>query len=258
VVRAKAVIVAAGTLYTPSILRASGLKHPWIGKNLSIHPATKVMAAFDDVVDQSRGIPQGYAIEDLAGEGIMLEGGSAPFDVTAIGVPYVGHRFMEVMANFPRMATFGMMVQDVSRGSIHVGPGGKPILKYDLGSYDLARLQKGVVKLSEIFRAAGAKKIYPFVVGSYEVHTQGEIDALARRKLRPGDIEVMGFHPLGTARVGTDTKRSVLSPDHETREVGGLYVMDGAAVPSSLGVNPQMTIMAMSLRACEQLSAKLK
>jgi choline dehydrogenase-like flavoprotein len=257
VVRAKAVIVAAGTIYTPGILRASGLRHRWIGKNLSIHPATKVMASYDEVVDQSTGIPQGYAIEDLADEGIMLEGGSAPFDVTAIGVPYVGRRFMDVMANFSHMATFGMMVQDVSRGSILSGPGRKPIIKYDLGDYDLARMQKGVVKLSELFRASGAKNIYPFVVGSYEVRTQGEIDALARRTLKPGDIEVMGFHPLGTARIGTDEERSVLTPEGESREVGGLYVMDGAAIPSSLGVNPQMTIMAMSLRACERLSAKL-
>ena len=49
----------------------------------------------------------------------------------------------------------------------------------------------------------------------------------------------------------------MLGPDHETHEVESLYVMDGSAVPSSLGVNPQMTIMAMALRAAEQLAAKL-
>lgn len=256
-VRARAVIVAAGTLYTPGILRASGLRHPWIGKNLSIHPATKVMAMFDEVVDQSRGIPQGYAIEDLSQEGIMLEGGSTPFDVTAIGVPWVGRKLMDVMANFPRLATFGVMVQDVSRGAVRTGPAGKPLITYDLGRYDLQRMQKAVVTLCELFKAAGARTLYPFVVGDHEVRTQSEIDALARRTLEPGDIEVTAFHPLGTARIGTDPTRSVLTPDGETREVKDLYVMDGASIPSSLGVNPQMTIMALSLRACERLSEKL-
>ena len=50
------------------------MKHPWLGKNLSIHPATKVMAVFDEDIDMSRGIPQGYAIDSFAEEGIIFEG----------------------------------------------------------------------------------------------------------------------------------------------------------------------------------------
>ena len=40
----------------------------------------------------------------------------------------------------------------------------------------------------------------------------------------------------------------VLGPDHETHEVQSLYVCDGSAIPSSLGVNPQITIMALAKR----------
>jgi choline dehydrogenase-like flavoprotein len=48
-----------------------------------------------------------------------------------------------------------------------------------------------------------------------------------------------------------------VGPDHEAHDVRGLYVCDGSAVPSSLGVNPQLTIMAMSLRAAEIIDARL-
>ncbi|MGZ3420046.1 MAG: FAD-dependent oxidoreductase [Polyangiales bacterium] len=255
-VRAGATVVSGGALMTPLLLRRSGLKHPWIGQNLSIHPATKVLALFDEVVDQSRGIPQAYGIEDFDDEGIMLEGGSTPFDVTSVGVPFVGRRFMEVMAQFPHLATFGMMVQDVGRGSVRE-LGGRLVIRYDMHPHDLERMQKGVVRLCELFRAAGARKVLPFVAGAQEISSEEGLQRLSQRRARPGDFEVTAFHPLGTARVGTDPRRSVCGPDHQTHEVAGLYVMDGSAIPSSLGVNPQLTIMAMSLRASEMLSQRL-
>ena len=57
----------------------------------------------------------------------------------------------------------------------------------------------------------------------------------------------MAFHPLGTARAGADPARSVVDPHLEVHGVHGLHVADGSVVPSSLGVNPQITIMALAL-----------
>lgn len=256
-ISAEATIVAGGALLSPLILKRSGLDHPMIGKNLSIHPATKVLALFDEVVDQSRGIPQGYTIEDLDRDGIMLEGGSTPFDVTSMGIPFVGGRYMDIMARFPNLATFGLMVQDYGRGSVHEGPGGRLLIRYDLDPRDLARLQRGVVKLCEIYRAAGAERVFPFIAGHHEVRTRADLEKLETAKLKPGDLEITAFHPLGTCRVGTNPRTSVLGPDQQSHQVDRLYVMDGSAIPSSLGVNPQLTIMAMSLRASERLSATL-
>jgi len=258
-IKAAAVVISAGTMHTPNLLRRNGIgkDNPVLGKNLSIHPATKVLAMFDEVVDQSRGIPQGYTIEDWRDEGIMFEGGSTPFDVTAIGVPYVGKRLMEVMANFVHVATFGIMIKDTARGEVRQGPFNKPLVTYNMNRFDTERMQKAIVKLCEVFLAAGAKKVFPFVAGCHEVTSQKELDDLAKKPLRASDIEVTAFHPLGTCRVGTDPRKSMLGPDHETHEVAGLYVMDGSAIPSSLGVNPQMTIMAMAVRASETLAARL-
>ena len=62
------------------------------------------------------------------------------------------------------------------------------------------------------------------------------------------DLELMAFHPLGTARAGGDPRRAVLDADLAVRGVAGVHVADGSAVPSSLGVNPQITIMALATR----------
>ena len=258
-VKAEAVVVACGTLMTPLLLKRSGACQAsgMLGKNLSIHPASKVLALFDERVDQWKGIPQGYAIEQFAEEGLMFEGGSLPFDIAAVSVPWTGPRFMELIEQYRQMATFGFMIQDESRGEVRQGIGRSPLVIYNLNAKDTARMQRGVEILCEVFQAAGAKRVLPLVAGSDEVSSKEDLARFRARALRPGDIEVTAFHPLGTCRVGMSPETSCLGPDHEAHDVEGLYVCDGSAVPTSLGVNPQVTIMAMALRAAEIIDARL-
>lgn len=257
-VKAQAVVVAAGTLMTPLLLKRSRvMRSPQLGKNLSVHPATKAFALFDQPVEQWRGIPQSYTIDHFADEGIMFEGASVPFNIAALGVPWTGRRYMDLMERYPYLASFGFMVQDESRGEVRPGPGGSPFIRYDLGERDLALMQRGIAILCEVYQAAGARRVLPLVAGHDEVNTADDVAKLRAAKLRAGDFEVTAFHPLGTCRIGGDAATSCLGPDHQARDVAGLYVCDGSAVPSSLGVNPQMTIMAMALRAAEIIDGRL-
>jgi choline dehydrogenase-like flavoprotein len=86
----------------------------------------------------------------------------------------------------------------------------------------------------------------------------GDIDRFLFARIRPRDLDLSAYHPLGTTRLGIDPRRSVVGPSHEVHDVPDLYVCDGGAVPSSLGVNPQITIMAMATRAGELLAEKLE
>ena len=49
----------------------------------------------------------------------------------------------------------------------------------------------------------------------------------------------------------------MVGPDHQVHDTPGLYIIDGAAVPSALGVNPQVTIMALATRAAEKIASAL-
>ncbi|HEX2086890.1 MAG TPA: FAD-dependent oxidoreductase, partial [Solirubrobacteraceae bacterium] len=71
-VDADLVVVACGAIHTPALLARSGV--PGAGGNLSIHPCSGVWAEFDEPVEQWRGVPQAYAVDEFAAEGIMLEG----------------------------------------------------------------------------------------------------------------------------------------------------------------------------------------
>jgi len=260
-VRADAVVLAGGALMTPVLLERAGLLHgnAALGRNLSIHPATRVIAVFDEPIDMANAIPQGYAVDHFRDEGLMFEGGSTPLDVTAIGVPWVGTAFSQLMEQYRYIAQFGIMIEDSSRGAVRAVPGraAHPFITYNMNDADCAKMARAVAILCEIFLAAGARRVLPMLPGLEEVRSGAELRRLATHAFHPGDFDVTAYHPLGTCRIGTDPRNSVLGPDHETHEIESLYVADGSAVPSALGVNPQMTIMAMSHRVAELIDARL-
>jgi choline dehydrogenase-like flavoprotein len=157
--------------------------------------------------------------------------------------------------SFDRVATFGFMVEDTTRGSVH-SVRGEPVIQYWLTEQDVSHIKRGVDVLAQIFFAAGARLVHAPVAG-FNVLGPDDLPALRRARIRPWDLDISAYHPLGTARMGRDPASSVVDADHQVHDVEGLYVVDGAAVPTSLGVNPQVTIMAMATRAAEKIARAL-
>ncbi|HEY6463915.1 MAG TPA: GMC family oxidoreductase, partial [Polyangiaceae bacterium] len=149
------------------------------------------------------------------------------------------------------------LVEDTSRGEVRQGARGSPLILYSMNHHDAARVQRATALLCEVFLAAGAKRVFPLLPGMDELSTHDEVRRLRTMKLAAGAFDLTAYHPLGTCRMGTDPKTSVVGPDFETHEVERLFVADGSVVPSPLGVNPQMTIMAMALQAAESIDARL-
>jgi choline dehydrogenase-like flavoprotein len=58
----------------------------------------------------------------------------------------------------------------------------------------------------------------------------------------------MSFHPLGSARMSADPADGVVQPTGETWSTRNLFVADGSVLPSSIGVNSQLPVMAVALR----------
>ena len=63
----------------------------------------------------------------------------------------------------------------------------------------------------------------------------------------------IALDPLGSARIGSDRRASVCDPDGRVWDAEELYVVDGSVLPTSLGVNPQLTVMAMALRVASKM-----
>jgi len=248
---ASQVVVAAGTFHTPGLLHASGVRNPWLGRNLSVHPATAAWGVLDDEIDMGRGVPQSFAVDEFKDQGLMLEGISGPPSYLALSVPYSGDQHRELMAQYKNVAQFGLMIRDRSRGRVGVGRIarriGTPVLHYNVGPEDTALLWRGVERLAELLFAAGAKRVMTPINGVREL-TDGDLTPLRAAAPRAERLKLMAFHPLGTARMAARREHGVLDADGRVHGVAGLYVADGSAVPTALGVNPQLTIMALATR----------
>ena len=80
-----------------------------------------------------------------------------------------------------------------------------------------------------------------------------EIPKIYEAGIKPSEMEVLTVHALGTTRMGRDPRRSVVNGFGECHEVKNLFITDAGAIPTSLGVNPQETIMAIAIRAGQYL-----
>ena len=237
-VRAPHVVVAAGTIHTPLLLARSGLGRAsgQLGRNLALHPATGAFALMDEVVDMARGVPQSFYVDEFASEGIMFEGVAGPPSYVAMSLPLSGKRHAAAMAAYRNLAMFGLMVSDRSRGSVRA-LAGRPVIRYELVEEDVARFRTGLRRMEELFRAAGAREVYLGLPGG-----------VTPERARARDLKLMAFHPLGTARADARAEHGVVDGDLRLHGVQGVHVADGSVVPSSLGVNPQLTIMALATR----------
>ena len=256
-VTADVVVSACGAISGVSFLHNIGVRNKHLGRHLTIHPGVKIVAEMPDVVNGWEDTPQGYGLPGFAHEGLMFEGAFVPPEYTAIALPFVGRAFTEVMEAYPHLAMFGFMVQDEAVGRVWPVPGRSPFIRYNLHPKDKARVVRGLDVLAEVFFAAGAKRIFLPIAGKEEQRSLAEARCAIGAELDPMALEMAAFHPLGTARMSASSRLGVVDPDLESWNIGGLYVVDGGVVPSSLGVNPQITIMGLATRAARTIAARL-
>lgn len=68
----------------------------------------------------------------------------------------------------------------------------------------------------------------------------------------------LGIHEMGTARMGRDSKTSILNKHNQVHNVKNVFVTDGAAMASASCVNPSLTYMALTARAADFAVNELK
>ncbi|HIA01649.1 MAG TPA: GMC oxidoreductase [Myxococcales bacterium] len=259
-IRAPYVVLACGTVYTPLLLLENGLCNKWdqVGRHLTIHPACGINALYEHDIRGWDAIPQGYCIDEFKDDGVLFEGAFVPLEMATAAFPIIGKDFTEAMEAYNQMAIFGFMISDTSQGRVRRGLAGRPLITYQLNQEDVLRLQWAAEILGRVYFASGAKRLYAPIFGHEIINNEDELMAMATAKLSARDFELSAYHPLGTCRIGADPRTSITNDQHETHEVGNLFICDGSSVPSSLGVNPQITIMAMATRFSELLNQRMQ
>ncbi|MEY2877634.1 MAG: hypothetical protein RLZZ15_14, partial [Verrucomicrobiota bacterium] len=118
---------------------------------------------------------------------------------------------------------------------------GQPTVTFDCGWKENEMNMRKDMKASavEMLEAAGLKNVTPYddVVNS-----------------APGNC----IHEMGTARMGRDPKTSVLNAHNQVHAVPNVFVTDGACMASASCVNPSLTYMALTARACDFAVSEMK
>jgi hypothetical protein len=258
-VRARAVVLAGGSVPTPLLLLKQDLANSsgQVGKNLTLHPSCGISALFDDEIDGPRHIPQGYGCDQFLRDGILITAALADVNVAPVVLSLVGRPLMHALERLPHLGALAVMVADATRnGRVWRDVGGHPAITYRVTGKDIDQLHRAMVAAAEICVAAGAKRLYPvrFSMPSLE---PGELGKLKRSRPAAGDLSLLSYHPLGTCKMGRDPRTSVVGLDHQTHDIEKLFVVDGSTVPGPLGVNPQLTIMAMATRAASLIAPQI-
>ena len=259
-VLADRVVVAAGAMLTPALLERSGIADAsgYRGRNLHIHPATRVGAVFDEDVRGWEEVPQAYNVHEFTREGIFIQGQFQPPSTEAPVLPGIGAAHKELMSQFPRMGSFGALISDVSEGRVRARGRGWPLVTYKMLPEDAHKLTRAIGLTAQIFFAAGARAVFPGIHQHPVLHNAHEARALERERFKPTDFEMMAFHPQGTCRMGEDPARAVTDSYGAHHGARNLVVADASLFPSSCKVNPQITIMALATRAAARLADDLR
>ncbi|HAZ12279.1 MAG: hypothetical protein A2X86_03490 [Bdellovibrionales bacterium GWA2_49_15] len=257
-VKAKMVVLAAGTFGTPQVLYRSGLhrSNPHIGRHLTIHPAFTIGGLFSEVVRETLFVPQSLGVFGIEGGDYVLEGYTLPVDVIPAAMGQWGRELATLMSEVQHFTNFSSMMRDVSEGQLILTPWGA--LPYYYVTPELMRnAQQSLKMMAKIFFKAGAKKVYLPIQGREVITSMEPIANLENESIHPARIIISAHHPLGTCRMARTEFLGAVSNEGELFAVKNLVVADGSTIPGPLGVNPQVTIMANSLRLADLWSGRI-
>lgn len=258
-VRAKKVVLAGGAIPTPMLLLQQGLANRSgdVGRNLSLHPSAGFGLEVDDHVDPDRYIPQGYIMNQFVREGWVALAAQPAFNCAHVLFPTTGTRLMRAMDSVEHLAYMGLMIRDTSRGRVWSDVNGQPIISYQMNAHDTDLMRQAMVRMGDLAWAAGAKRLYYSLLGKPTVESKADFADFRGRRFKHRDMLLVSYHPLGTCRIGADPQSGVVDTHGQVFDVPGLFIADGSIVPSSLGVNPQVTIMTLATRVADRIHASM-
>ena len=214
-----------------------------------------IFGEFKEEMNSFDGIQMGHYVNDRSGDRFLLETWySLP---VGLGLA-MGGWFDEHYANMRRagyMGSYGVVVGTDRESDVFVNP-----LTGDMGfrhrptPTDMERMAHGIERLSKVLFAAGATKV---VVNTWDNGTITRLDqlpALLREARDPRFMSLASAHPQGGNAISRDGKRGVVDDNFRVHGYANLFVCDASVFPSSLQVNPQMTVMALARYAAPRVA----
>ena len=250
----RGVLMGASATQTPVLLARSGLKSRALGSLFRAHPGTGIFGVYPDPVDQNVGATQGWASMAFRTEpGLKLETLAIPPEMVAGRLPGGGRELVRRFREYRNIAMWVTAVRAESAGTIKPGLFGGAVVRYLLDEADMRKFRKGLAMVARMHFAAGAREIIPGIYGLPYKLGPDQVGLIDEGPLDPRCYIAILSHLFGGCPMSADPRQGVVDADGKVHGAEGLYVVDASAIPTTLGVNPQHTIMALASVWAENL-----
>ena len=262
-VEAPVVVVSASAIHSPVLLSKSNLGNSSgnLGRHLTFHLTSAVLGLYEKPMYPWKGIPQSALCDEFLnkngdGGGFWIEAVPATLALASLAIPGFGPQHRSLMRKYPNIGASIVLVKETdSEGTVKPNDRGRPSISYSVGPRDLEYLKQGLRTAAEIHFAAGAREVMTLHSNRVACHSMDEVDLkLKSAAWGRNEIGLYSAHPLGTCRMGEDPVSSVVDSYGHVHGTKGLFVVDGSITPTSLGVNPQVTLLALAERNAEWIA----
>ncbi len=260
------VVVAAGAIETPALLQRSGLGGGGVGEWLRLHPTTAISGVYDRDILCSTGIPLSTMCDEFirwnnTDYGFWIECPPMHPSFMAAAMPGFGGEHASRMRQFRNLGVMIGLTRDgaeprLSNGRVKVDRNGRTSIQYRLGHEDQRRVRASMVASARMHLAMGASEVATMHASPVVVRSERDLGAIETASMAPNRLAMFSAHVNGTCRMGVDPASSGATPEGERHGVRGLYISDGSLLPTSLGVNPQETIMAVATVLAERMATR--
>jgi choline dehydrogenase-like flavoprotein len=264
-VNAKVVIVSAGAIASSNLLQKSVIGGEKTGRGLALHPAPFVMGLFEEEIFGNRGIPMSYTCHEFGVTngvekgGFLIESIFLPVFQMALAIPTLGSDHNRMMQNYNRYTMAGILSRDESVGKVLISFSGNPKVVYNLSDQTIEDMARGMGILAKMWFSIGAKSVITSHRDVPEIGTKADIPKLKDAvRENPDNLMLGSAHPQGGNRMGNNEKECVVDSDCKVFGFDNLYVCDASVFPTALGVNPQLTVMALAAIATDKIIKKWK
>ncbi len=259
-VNAKVVIVSAGAVASSNLLQKSGIGGQKVGKGLALHPAPFVMGVFDEEIRANRGIPMSYTCHEFGVTngvetgGFLIESIFLPVFEMALAIPSFGIDHAKMMERLNNYTMAGILTRDEPVGTVTMSYNGYPKVVYNLAPRTIDDMARGMAILAKMWFSLGANNVITSHRDMPELRTKADIPMLKDAvRNNPNGLMIGSAHPQGGNKMGNNKAECVVDSDCKVYGFENLFVCDASVFPTALGVNPQLTVMALATITADKI-----
>jgi choline dehydrogenase-like flavoprotein len=155
-------------------------------------------------------------------------------------------RHFHNMRRYRHMACAGVLVGTTKPGRVKATRNG-PVIDFEASEEDRGTIAEGLEVAARIWLEAGAERVMPATLAWQEYRDPAKLRGLPERIMK-ADLLMTSAHPQGGNALG-----AVVDEDFRVGGIENLYLCDASVFPSSVHVNPQLTVMGMAQYAARRI-----